>query len=396
VALRELIERRKLRAVTLRVLHVDTERGWRGGERQTLWLARELARRGHTSIVAARSNEPLATRAVDAGLTVVSCSPFTEVDPRAAWQLRGAIERHRIDLVHAHTAHAVAVAGLATLGMNVPLVVARRVDFRLRANVGTRWKYGRAAVIIAVSHAVARVLAASGIAADRITVVPDGVDVHRNVALASDETLASLGIEGRGPLVMQVAQLVGHKDPLTFVRAMQRVVALVPDANGLLVGDGALRPDVEREIATLGLGSRVHLAGYRTDADSLLAAADVVCLSSREEGMGSVLLDALAFAKPIAATRAGGIPEVIVDGESGLLADVENPVALGDAIARLIRDGALRTRLSANARGRASEFSVERMTDRTVAVYESVLARSGRARTADANASSSSSVTTAR
>jgi L-malate glycosyltransferase len=140
----------------------------------------------------------------------------------------------------------------------------------------------------------------------------------------------------------------------------------------------------------------VHLAGYRTDADSLLAAADVACLSSREEGMGSVLLDALAFGKPIAATRAGGIPEVIVDGESGLLADVEAPAALGDAIARLIRDGALRARLSANATARASEFSVERMTDRTIAVYESVLANRGRVRTADANVSSSSSVTTAR
>jgi glycosyltransferase involved in cell wall biosynthesis len=104
----------------------------------------------------------------------------------------------------------------------------------------------------------------------------------------------------------------------------------------------------------------------------------------------------LAFGKAIAATRAGGIPEVIVDGESGLLADVEAPAALGDAIARLIRDGALRARLSANATARASEFSVERMTDRTIAVYESVLANRGRVRTADANVSSSSSVTTAR
>ena len=396
LALRALIEQRKLRAVTLRVLHVDTERGWRGGERQTLWLARELARRGHASIVAARSREPLAARAVDAGLTVLACNPLSELDPRAAWRLRRAIGEHHVGVVHAHTAHAVAIAGLATLGTNVPLVVARRVDFRLRANVGTRWKYGRAAAIVAVSHAVARVLTASGIATDRIVVVPDGVDVHRDVTPASDDTLASLGILGRGPLIVQVAQLVGHKDPLNFVRAMQRVVSLVPDANGLLVGDGVLRPDVEREIATLGLGSRVHLAGYRTDADSLLAAADVACLSSREEGMGSVLLDALAFGKPIAATRAGGIPEVIVDGESGLLADVEDSAALGDAIVRLIGDGVLRARVTANAAARASEFSVERMTDRTIAVYESVLANRGRARTADANVSSSSSVTTAR
>jgi glycosyltransferase involved in cell wall biosynthesis len=139
------------------------------------------------------------------------------------------------------------------------------------------------------------------------------------------------------------------------------------------------------------------LAGYRTDADALLAAADVACLSSREEGMGSVLLDALAFGLPVAATRAGGIPEVIVDQACGLLADVENPVALGDAIVRLVRDDALRARVRANARPRANEFSVERMTDRTIAVYEGVLARrGGRSRAAATSASNSAPVTDAR
>jgi glycosyltransferase involved in cell wall biosynthesis len=394
--LRALIEQGKLRAVTLRVLHVDTERGWRGGERQALWLARELNRRGYGSIVAARRGEPLSARAAEAGLSVVDCSPFSEIDPRAAWQLRRAIHHHRIDVVHAHTAHAVAVAGLGTLGTSVPLVISRRVDFRLRANAGTRWKYGRASAVIAISHAVARVLAASGIAADRIVVVPDGVDVGRLVRRAAAETLASLGVSGDGPLIVQVAQLVGHKDPLNFVRAMVRVRELVPGVHGLLVGDGPLRPDVEREIRTLGLEANVHLAGYRTDADSLLAAADVACLSSREEGMGSVLLDALAFGLPVAATRAGGIPEVIVDGQCGLLADVENPVALGDAIARLIRDDSLRARVRANAKPRANEFSVERMTDRTIAVYEGVLAsRDGRSRTAATSAFNSSSLTDA-
>jgi glycosyltransferase involved in cell wall biosynthesis len=338
------------------VLHVDTERGWRGGERQTLWLARELARRGHGSVVAARHGEPLSERAAEARLVVIDCSPFSEIDPRAAWLLRRALREHRIDVVHAHTAHAVAVAGLATWGTKIPLVVSRRVDFPLRTNAGTRWKYGRASAIVAISGAVARVLAASGIAADRIVVVPDGVDVTRVVAPATRETLASLGVSGNGPLIVQVAQLVGHKDPLNFVRAMARVCAVVPTAHGLLVGDGPLRADVEGEISRLGLERSVHLAGYRTDADALLAAADVACLSSREEGMGSVLLDALAFGLPVAATQAGGIPEVIVDGECGLLAQAENPVALGDAIVRLIRDDELRAGGRTNAHPRPKEF----------------------------------------
>jgi L-malate glycosyltransferase len=383
--------------VTLNVLHVDTERGWRGGERQALWLARELAQRGHRSIVAARDGEPLAVRAREQELDVVSCSPASELDPRAAWSLRRTIIERGIDVVHAHTAHAVATAAIATLRLDVPLVVARRVDFKLRNNVGTRWKYGRASVIVAISHAVARVLEASGVEPSRIRVVPDGVDVHRQVVPASTDTLASLGVRA-GPLVVQVAQLVGHKDPVNFVRAIARTRAQVPDVQALLVGDGSLRPVVESEVRALELEGTLHVAGYRTDADALLAAADVACLSSREEGMGSVLLDALAFGRPIAATRAGGIPELVDDGETGLLAPVSDPHALGDAIATLLSDAQLRARFSENGTSRAMDFSVERMTDRTVAVYQEVLGPTGggrRSRTEPPNSSNSSFVTRA-
>ena len=381
--------------MSLCVLHVDTERGWRGGERQAFWLARGLAHLGHRSIVAARRGEPLEERARSAGISTVICSPSSEVDPIAAWRLRAVIRQYDIDIVHAHTAHAVAVGALAAMGLTVPLVVSRRVDFPLRANAGTRWKYGRAAVVIAVSHAVARVLRQSGVRDDRIRVVPDGVDLDRSVSPASVAVLASLGVPLHAPLVVQVAQLVGHKDPLTFVRAIARTRERVPGVHALLVGDGPLRLRAEQEIRALGLTDVVHLTGYRTDADALLASAHVATLSSSEEGMGSVLLDALAFGLPIAATQAGGIPEVIIDGESGLLAPVGDAMVLGDSIARLLMDDALRARLATNARARAVHFSVERMTNRTVAVYEDALTGSRRSRTSATKSASSSSVTDA-
>jgi glycosyltransferase involved in cell wall biosynthesis len=391
--LRDSAEPGKLRAVTLRVLHIDTERGWRGGERQALWLAGELVRRGHGSIVVARADEPLARRAGEAGLEVVLCNPLGELDPRAALQLRATIRRERIGVVHAHTSHAVAIGALATLGTRTPIVVSRRVDFPLRSNAGTRWKYGRAAAIIAVSEAVRRVLVEGGINPSLITVVPDGVDIHRVVEPSPAETLVGLGLHAGAPLVVQVAQLVGHKDPINFVRAVAHARRIVPDLQALLVGDGPLRADVAREIHTLMLDGAIHLAGYRTDADELLAAADVVVLSSREEGMGSVLLDALAFGRPVAATRAGGIPEVIVDGECGLLAEVRDPEGLGTAIARLVTDRELAAGLASRAKTRAADFSVERMTDRTIEVYDRVIegaAVTSRTRRASASISDSS------
>jgi glycosyltransferase involved in cell wall biosynthesis len=346
----------------MRILHIDTERGWRGGERQALWLAAELRQRGHLSIVAARPGEPLAQRSIEAGLEVAPFTPRFEADPRAAMRLRRLIRNRRIELVHAHTAHALGLAAIATIASGVPLVAAR-------------WKYGRAAAVIAISRAVADILASDGVDRAKIAIVPDGTDVQRRIVPATPATLMALGIKQGAPLVVQVAQLVPHKDPLNFVRAIATARERVPDIQALLVGEGELRMSVENTGRALGLTGVLHVVGYRNDADALLAAADVVVLSSREEGMGSVLLDALLLAKPIAATRAGGIPDVVEQNINGLLAPVGDSRALGENISRLLTDRQLAQRLSAEGERRAASFSVERMTERTLAVYERVIAR---------------------
>src|SRR5205814_1164112 len=251
----------------MRVLHIDTERGWRGGERQSLWLAAELARRGHVSIMAARPGEPLARRA-PAEVELLPCAPAFEGDPRTVLTLRGALRSMHIDLVHAHTAHAAGFGALATLGTDVPLVVARRVDFRLRRNVASRWKYGRAAAFIAVSRAVAEILVEDGVDRAKVVVVADGTDIHRCIEPASPETLLSLGVQQQAPLVVQVAHLVPHKDPLNFVRAVATARTRIPSLQALLVGDGPLRGEVESAVRKLGLTDTLHITGYRTDADA--------------------------------------------------------------------------------------------------------------------------------
>ncbi|MDQ3696520.1 MAG: glycosyltransferase family 4 protein [Gemmatimonadota bacterium] len=357
----------------LTVLHIDTERGWRGGERQALWLAEGLVARGHRSLIAARPAEPLAVRAAELGLTVIPCEPWAELDLIAAARLRRVVQRERVDIVHAHTGHAAAIGGLAKWGTSAKLVLTRRVDFPLKSNAGTRWKYRQASGIIAVSRAVAGVLVSSGIARDRIHVVPSGVDLTRRLEPAPPSALRALGVPAGAPLVVQVAALVDHKDPITFVRAIAAARREVPGLQALMVGEGPLRPVIQDTIAALGLAGAVHLAGYRFDTLGLLALADVVTLSSREEGLGTSLIDALFLGKPAAATAAGGIPEVVVDGISGLLVPPGDHAALGAAIARLVTDRPLGTRLAAGARVRAQEFSVERTVDRTIEVYRKVL-----------------------
>jgi len=339
-----------------------------------LWLAQALAAAGQRTIVAARTGEPLAERAAAAAVRVVPCNPLFEFDPVAALRLRRIIRREGVQVVHAHTGHAVALAAVATLGTDARMVLTRHVVFPLRSNGGTRWKYARADAIIAVSRAVAATLAEGGIDPTHVEIIPAGIDLTRVIVPSPREALAALGVPARSPLVVQVAQLTREKDPVTFVRAVAVARGRVPDLHALMVGDGPMRAAVEAAVAGLGLQGVVHLAGYRRDADALLAAADAVTLTSTAEGLPTVLIDALSLGKPVAATAAGGTPEVVEDGVSGLLAPVGDAERLGGAIVALLTEHSLTERLRAGALAKAEQFSVVRTAERTAAVYERVLA----------------------
>lgn len=366
-------------ADALTVLHVNTERGWRGGERQVYWLATAMRALGARSLVAARRGGPLLTRLDEAGVATVPLDPRGELDPFAAARLRRVIRDERVRIVHAHTGHAVALCALATLGTGAAMVLTRRVDVPLRRNIGTRWKYARADRIIALSTAIAGTLESCGIPRAKIDVIPSGVDLARRVEPALRETLESLGVPAGAPWAVQVGALDPSKDPLTFVRAIAAARRSAPTLHGVLAGEGPLRRMIEREIDRLTLRPVVHLAGQRADADELLAAANVAVLSSKQEGLGTVLLDAMAFGTPVAATAAGGIPDIVEDGVSGLLAPVGDAEALAGAIVRLVEDRDLAARLTNSARARVTGFSIETIARRTLDVYRRTLASDGRA-----------------
>ncbi len=357
----------------LRVVHVDTEKRWGGGQRQLCWLAGRAAERGCRSWVAARPSGRLAGELARLCIPVLPLNPTFELDPVAAARLRGALLRLRADVVHAHAAHAVALAALARVGTRARLVVSRRVAAPLRRNPLSRWKYAQARRFIAVSDRVARALEASGIPGERIAVVRSGVDTCRPSVPASEATLRSLGIVPGRPLVVMVSALVPpDKDPETFLAAVAAARAAGADVQALLVGDGPLAAAARRSRRRLGLEAEVVLAGFRRDAAELLAAADVAVLASRDEGLGTTLLDAMLCGVPVVATAAGGVREVVRDGTDGLLVPVGDGAALGAAIVRVLRDAPLRAALVGAGRERVAHFSIERTVDDTVEEYRRV------------------------
>jgi L-malate glycosyltransferase len=353
------------------ILHVNTARGWRGGERQVLWLTERLHGMGVRSIVAARPGEPLAARVLERGLPFEPFAPGGEWDLRAVLRLRCIARRLGANILNAHDGHANTLAALA-VGVAGTLVITRRVHHRVHRNPVSRWKFRRADAVIAISTSVRGILIDCGVPASRIHLVRSGVPLDRPARAASSDTLTGLGVTCGVPLVVKVGALVDHKDPINFVRAMKFVHAQIPGVQALIVGDGPLRTRVASEIGALGLDGVVHLAGYRTDADALLAAASVAVLSSKDEGLGTVILDAMQLGVPVVATAIAPIREMIRGGVDGLLVPAGASTALGAAIAQALTDPETSRRVE-SARLRLPEFSADRTAADTLAVYRAVI-----------------------
>lgn len=257
-------------------------------------------------LVTKRGGE-LARRAAAEGVRVHAVPWWIGPDPVAAWRTWTAGRTFRPALVHAHDSHALLVALWARGPARV--VATRRVDFPVRSS--SPWF--RAHHIIAISDAVRRVLETSGMPASRISVVPSGIDPDE-VRAATRRPLgirARLGLAPGTPLAVNVAALVDHKDQRTLVRAAAHARESRPSLHWVIAGEGERRRELEAEIARLGLRDRVHLAGYVAEAAALIAEADVFVMSSKEEGLGSVILDALALGRSVVATAGGGIPEIL-------------------------------------------------------------------------------------
>jgi glycosyltransferase involved in cell wall biosynthesis len=360
-------------------LHIDTARTWRGGQNQVLVTVLGLRGLGHRTMLVAHPDGELRQRAKE-GLDLIPLAPKTEMDLSAAWRLSRLLKQLKPDIVHAHDPHGVAMAGLA-LSMSTqlakpPLVVSRRVDFHLRNAALSRWKYRQVDCFICASEAIRQMIVADGVPAARTVTVHEGVDLERVNTAPRASLHEELFLPHQAPIVGNVAALVPHKGQRHLIEAAALVVRKVPDARFVIAGEGELRPALERQIKEHRLEKHVLLAGFRPDVLSLHKAFDVFVMSSITEGLGTSLLDAMAAAKPIVATATGGIPEVVVDGVTGILVPPRDDASMAAAIVQLLKDAALRQQMGYAGLARARDlFSSERMLKETLKVYKRVALR---------------------
>lgn len=357
----------------MNVLHLDEQRGWRGGEQQASYLIRGLAERGHRNWIAGRAGTPFLERDHgDANLTRIALPFRGEWDVYTAWRIASESKRNAVDVVHAHTSHAHTIACIAKkLNPRVRVVVSRRVDFPPRTGWTNRKKYRAPDAYIAISNRIAEILREYDPGGPPVHIVHSAIDPGRMAAapIAKRE----LGLDDDVEIVGNVAALVDHKDQKTLVKAMKKVVETWPKCVLVVAGEGELRSELEILIRELGLNSNIKLLGYRDDVPNLLNTFNVFVMSSKLEGLGTSVLDAMAAGVPVVATDAGGLPEMVTDGETGLLVPAQDPEALANAILEaLANPQAAQDRASRAKQLLQNRFTVDRMVEGNLAVYESL------------------------
>jgi glycosyltransferase involved in cell wall biosynthesis len=345
------------------IVHVASGREWRGGQRQVWLLARELGKRGVAQVVVTTAQSELARRLAADGVRVHPAAWKAGLDPRVLPVIVRELQSSVV--LHAHDAHSLTLASLSAILRRGPVVVTRRVTFPLRH----RYFWRHACRIIAISRAVREALLQEGITADRVVIIPSAVDPDVSQCSALD-LRALLAIPPEGQLAVHLGALTPEKDQRTLILAAQRLVRDLPDLHWVIVGDGPLRAELQRQIRGLDLYDRVHLLGPIDDPHRTLAQADVFVLSSVAEGLGSSVLAAMARSVPVVATRVGGVPDLLQSG-AGLLVEPDDPQELAGAVQRVLTDKSVRSKLVSTAGHEIEKYSVAAMADQVLSVYRS-------------------------
>jgi glycosyltransferase involved in cell wall biosynthesis len=384
----------------VRVLRVIARLNMGGPALHVAYLTAGLAERGYeTTLVAgslARGEDSMAFVADELGIEVERLEELhREISPVrdavAIVRLARLIRRVRPHILHTHTAKAGAVGRLAALlagDARPPIVVhtfhghvlrgyfdpLRTAGFRLLE----RWLATKTPALVAVSPQVRDDLVALGVAPrERFVVVRLGIELEQRVAAEQDgrgESRRVLGIGAERFAVGWIGRMTGVKRTDDVLRVFRRLRDRGVDACLCMVGDGPDRPAIERRAHELGVMRDTLFLGYQEEVAPFYAAFDAMVLPSINEGTPVSAIEALAAGRPVVATRVGGVPDVVREGEDGFLVEAGDVDALADRLARLAADPELRERLGAAGRARViPRYSVERLVDDVDRLYRALL-----------------------
>ena len=358
----------------MKVLSVDLETAWRGGQNQALLILKGLRARGHAAELVAAKGSALGERARESGVNVHFVSRGLFRVP-AALKIREVVRGGGFDLVHANEAHAVSAVWLARAHKHIPFLISRRVGYPIGKSHASRARYQAATHIIANSNWVAEQAGNSGAPRDKVTVVYEGAEIPPLFTDAERSAARSRwGISGDAPLLGCVGVLLPDKGQEWLIRALAELRNDFPTAKLLLAGDGPCRPKLESLAQELELGDAVLFPGFVKDVEGVYAALDLFLLPSFFEALNNSLLAAMAYEIPSIAFNKGALGEIIENEKSGLLVSGPDVAEICNAASRILQNRDFAASLGKEGRKRVEQnFSAEQMVDGMIRVYAEVL-----------------------
>ena len=334
--------------IFMRLIHFTASKGWRGHEQKIIYLYEAFRDYGYCEAqwIVCREGSDIHKIATDKGFNTVTFEYKSEYDFKLARKLRHIAEDNKADLVFIHNSqsHTIAVLSALFCGLKTPLVLCRTMIKKIDTNFFRKWKYNYRGIrkIICVSQPVVDILKPAVKDHSRLCIVGSVTDIHKFDKKPTGILRREFNIPDDHKIVGNVSAFVPVKDHVTWVGAVEELKRRGVKATYILIGDGPLEDEIKALVKGKGLENDIVFAGFRRDVPDILPELDLFLFTSNNEATGSVVLEAYASHVPSVAARAGGTSEVLVDGQTGFLAEARNPIDFADKAEAILANDALR------------------------------------------------------
>ncbi len=361
----------------INVLHIDSEKTWRGGQQQVAYLLEGVHARGYKTALVCQPSSALEAYCKTNQLPYYPVKMKGEMDILSGYKIAALCKKEQYNILHLHSAHAIAT-GLWTklFYRSLKLIGVRRVDFHIRKNMFSRFKHSTPMLnrLVCISKNIAQVAKQDNIPEEKLVTIHSGVDVHKY-----RDTIPAFDFKKRFRMpedhiiVGTVAAIAGHKNYPNLLHAARTVINETDNVTFCAVGDGPDEKEVHKLAGELHLGDRFIFTGFQKDVGSFLKSFDIFVLASYKEGLGTSVLDAQAVGLPVIGCDAGGIPEMIENGMNGILVPSRDSEALAAAIMDLVRNKDKRDMLGHSAKQTVTRFSIEETVRKNIDLYQRIL-----------------------
>jgi glycosyltransferase involved in cell wall biosynthesis len=361
---------------TPKVLHIDIENGWRGGQNQAIYLYETELQKGLDSHFICKVNTDFHKILKHKNLPHTALNYKNEVDIFSAIRISKIAKKYEYNIINCHSSHSLSLGLLSKYFYSKSKIIGvRRVDFKIKNNFLSKWKYNsdNLDALICVSDAIKNIMKNYIKNNNKLIVIHDGIDTQKYLGIDSSNLRKEYNLNDN-IIVGTIAAFVGHKDYPTLLKTIKIISEIRNDITFIALGDGPLFNNIKKLAEDLHISDNIIFTGFKENVGEFLNLFDIFILTSNEEGLGSTLLDAMSVGLPIVATKAGGIPEIIKDKTNGILCDIQDASSLANAVIQLVDNVELRNLYGSNSKKIVQTFSIEKTAEKYFDLYQKLLA----------------------